>query len=406
MRQQSPVSASSIDRRKPRGPEVSGRAACTVIVALAVVIANGRRNDAQVVVPPSPSLDVRVPAAPTPVRIAGKWHLAYELHITNYRTVDVSLTRVDAIGGDRGAPLLASYEDQELAGRLARVGARPDSPDKRGISAGVQVVVFLWLDLGDAVSVPDLIRHRISYRVAGPTTAKEIATIEAGIADVRHDSPAVLAAPLQGGPWAALYDPSSVQGHRRALFAIDGRARIPARFAIDWVKVTDDGRTFHSDRSIPSKYFGYAADVLAVADGIVASAVDRFLEPTSPISLENEAGNYIAIDIGGGRFAFFEHLQPRSVRVKVGDRVRVGDALARVGASGSVFSGPHLHFHVSDANSPLGAEGLPFVFRAFDVLGAFDSLDAFAAGMPWSLVRGVTGARRLEMPPAQAVLRF
>ena len=385
---------------------MSGRAVrSTVIVALTVVIANGRRNDAQVVVPPTASLDVRVPAAPTPVKVAGRWHLAYELHITNYRTVEVALTHIDVIGGDRGAVLLASYEDRELASRLARVGTRPDSSDKRSIGAGMHVVVFVWLDLADAISVPDVIRHRISYRVVGPAT-EEIATIEAGIADVRHDSPVVLAAPLRSGPWAALYDPSSVGGHRRALFAIDGRARIPARFAIDWVKVTDEGRAFHGDRSIPANHYGYGADVLAVADGIVASAVDRFSEPTSPISLENEAGNYIAIDIGGGRFAFYEHLQPQSVRVKAGDRVRVGEVLARIGASGSVFSGPHLHFHVSDANSPLGAEGLPFVFRAFDLLGAFESLDAFAAGMPWSPVRGVTGARRFEMPPAQAVLRF
>jgi hypothetical protein len=379
---------------------------CTAIVALAVVIAAGRRNDAQVVLPPSVSLDVRVPAAPTPVRIAGRWHLAYELHITNYRTVDVTPTHIDVIGGDPGAPLFASYEEQELARRFAQVGARPDNSDKRSIGAGMQVVLFVWLDLADAISVPPVIRHRISYRVGGLGMGEERATIEAGITDVRRDSAVVLAAPLRGGPWAALYDPSSVAGHRRALFAIDGLARIPARFAIDWVKVTDEGRAFHGDRSIPSNYYGYGADVLSVADGIVASAVDRFPEPTSPISLENESGNYVAIDIGMGRFAFYEHLQPRSVRVTIGDRVRAGDVLGRVGASGSVFSGPHLHFHVSDANSPLGAEGLPFVFSAFDVLGAFESLDAFAAGMSWSPVRGVHGARRLEMPPAQAVLRF
>lgn len=385
---------------------MSSRAACAAIVALLLVIANGQPNEAQVVVPPTASLDVRVPAAPTPVTIAGKWHLAYELHITNYRTVEVTLTHIDVIGSDRGSALLASYEDQELASRLARVGTRPDRSDKRSIGAGMHVVVFVWMDLADAMSVPNVIRHRISYRVVAPATGEEIATIEAGIADVRHDSPVVLAAPLRSGSWAALYDPSSVAGHRRALFAIDGRARIPARFAIDWVKVTDEGRAFHGDPSIPSNYYGYGADVLAVADGVVASAVDRFPEPTSPISLDNEAGNSIAIDIGGGRFAFYEHLQPESVRVKAGDRVRVGDVLARLGASGSVSSGPHLHFHVSDANSSLGAEGLPFVFRTFDVLGAFESLDAFAAGMPWSSVRGVTGARRFEMPAAQAVLKF
>ena len=79
-----------------------------------------------------------------------------------------------------------------------------------------------------------------------------------------------------------------------------------------------------------STYFGYT-EVLAVADGIVAGAVGKLSEPTVPITFDNEAGNYIAIDLGGRQFAFYEHLQPGSVRVKVGDRVRSGDVLARIG---------------------------------------------------------------------------
>jgi hypothetical protein len=372
------------------------------LLAIAVV-ASVQGSGAQPAVPPTAALDVQIPLAPIPVKVGGRWQLAYELHITNYRTADVILERIDVTDGEHSGSRLASYDGEALVNQLARVGTRPDRSDKRTIGAGMHVVVFIWLDVTDRSLLPSLIRHRISYRVA---TKDEVASVETGAITVQHESPVVLAPPLRDGPWTALYDPSNIDGHRRALFAMDGRARIPGRFAIDWVKLGDDGRGFHGDRSVPSNYYGYGADVLAVADGVVANAVDRFPEPTLPITLDNEAGNYLAINIGGGRFAFFEHLQPHSVRVRVGDRVRSGDVLARVGASGSVFSGPHLHFHVSDANSPLGAEGLPFVFKSFEVLGSFESIDAFARNSGWTSARGPIGLRTLEMPSAQSVLRF
>jgi Peptidase family M23 len=392
---------------RPNKHSYRSRRVIFTLILIAIIGASVRRNHAQVIVPSAASLDVQITATPTQVTIGTDSHIAYELHITNYRTSDVALTRVEVIGGGRDGRLLASYEGPALATRLARVGARPDGSDKRIVGAGMHVVVFIWLDLADASSVARGLRHRISYHLADRTGADETSTVEAGATSVRQQSSVVLAAPVRGGPWAALYDPSSIFGHRRAFFAIDGKARIPARFAIDWVKLGHDGHVFHDDRSIPANYYGYGADVLAVADGVVASAVDRYPEPTSPITFENEAGNYVAINIGGGRFAFYEHLQPGSIRAKVGDRVHSGDLLARLGASGSVFSGPHLHFHVSDANSPLGAEGIPFVFRRFELLGAFESLDAFAEGKTWSPApRETVGLHRLEMPPAQGVLRF
>jgi murein DD-endopeptidase len=390
--------------RGKRNAHRSGDAVRAALIVM-VIIANVSKNAAQVLVPPTASLDVQVSTAPIPVKIAGQWHLAYELHITNYRTVDVTLTRIDVIGDDPEGSLLASYEGEALAKSLARVGAPPDSSDKRTIGAGRPVIVFVWLGLDNARRLPSSLRHRISYHVMGQA-GHGIATIRAGMVNERQKPPIVLAPPLSGGPWVALYDPSSIGGHRRASFAIDGKARIPARFAVDWVKLGDDGRAFHGDGSIPANYYGYGADVLAVADGVVADAVDQLSEPTVPITLGNEAGNYVVIDVGGGRFAFYEHLKPGSVRVRVGDRVHAAQVLARVGASGSVFSGPHLHFHVSDAKSPLGAEGLPFAFKRFDVLGAFESLDAFARGDSWAATRNLNGLRRLEMPTRQAVIRF
>ena len=56
--------------------------------------------------------------------------------------------------------------------------------------------------------------------------------------------------------------------------------------------------------------------------------------------------------------------QPGSIRVKPGDHVRQGQALAFVGNSGNSTE-PHLHFQVSDGIEPMAGEGLPFVFDSF-----------------------------------------
>ena len=58
------------------------------------------------------------------------------------------------------------------------------------------------------------------------------------------------------------------------------------------------------------------------------------------------------------RYPVYAHLQPGSLRVKLGDKVRRGQTLGLVGNSGNSTE-PHLHFHITDANSPLGSEGLP-----------------------------------------------
>lgn len=112
---------------------------------------------------------------------------------------------------------------------------------------------------------------------------------------------------------------------------------------------------------------------IAVANATVVDVNDGIPEndPTSnnkavPITLETAPGDYIILDLGSGRFAFYAHLQPKGIRVKVGDKVRRGQVLALLGNSGN-SDAPHLHFHVTDGNSPLGAEDLPYVIESFEM---------------------------------------
>jgi hypothetical protein len=210
-------------------------------------------------------------------------------------------------------------------------------------------------------------------------------------------------APLRGGPWIAIYDPLLKGGHRTAMYTVNGRVSIPGRFAIDFIALPQGG-ALPAQRAPDANGFG--ADVLAVADGTIAIAVDGVVEATPPpITLELAPGNHVAIDLGGNRFAFYEHLQRGSVRVKAGDRVTRGQVIAKLGSSGSSSIGPHLHFHMADAPSTLGAEGVAFVFRQFAEVGRFTSLAALTSGAKWLPAAGAA-TRRQERPDPVSVIHF
>jgi hypothetical protein len=183
----------------------------------------------------------------------------------------------------------------------------------------------------------------------------------------------VIGPPLRGPDWFAANGPSNTSGHRRALLPIAGSLLNSERFAIDWVKMDATSRTFNGDEKDNKTHYAYGSEVLAVADSTVAEVKDGIPEnipgPNSravPITLDTIGGNHVVLDLGGGRFAFYAHLQPGSLKVKVGDKVRRGEVLGLVGNSGNSTE-PHLHFHVTNGVSPLGSEGIPYLIDSFEV---------------------------------------
>jgi hypothetical protein len=345
------------------------------------------------------SVDLALPRAPVYFMQAGRAHFVYELHITNFQQVDVALTALDVRSG---TGTLARYDDVELRRRITRPGLRHDHPTPHVIGPGMRAIVNLWFELPTGQSFARSLTHALELEVMrAPQPVRAVVT---GAAADRFHGPVVeLDGPLRGGPWIAIYDPLLKGGHRTAIYTVDGRARIPGRYAIDFISLPPMG-ALPAVRAADSNGFG--ADVLAVADGTISIAVDGIADATPPpIPPEQASGNHIAIDIGGGRFAFYEHLQRGSVAVKVGQRVARGEVIARLGSSGSSSIGPHLHFHVADANATLAAEGEPFVFRAFADEGRFASLSALIAGEKW-LPFGLAATRRGERPDAVAVIRF
>ena len=357
------------------------------------------------------SIDIQVPVAPTPIAIAGRKHLAYELHLKNFMTIDVVVTSLEILETNRRTQL-AKYTDKELVVLTARPMPASGSSDALMIAAGTHTVLFLWLAIEEGNGTPNGLLHRIEFDLVR-TTGREHGIVETEAVKVRTDLPIVLSAPLRGGPWVALYDPAMSRGHRTSIYTIDGSARIPARYAIDWIRLDADAGHAQGSDSVVANWLGYGADVLAVADGIVADAKDDISEyelistAQQPMALQNASGNYVSLNLGDGRYAFYEHLKHGSIKVKVGDFVKSGQVIGHLGNSGSSSSGPHLHFHVSDENSTLAAEGIPYVFRQFEVLGAFENIDDFTKGIRWtSLPENIGRTRAKEIPAPNAVIHF
>jgi murein DD-endopeptidase MepM/ murein hydrolase activator NlpD len=150
-----------------------------------------------------------------------------------------------------------------------------------------------------------------------------------------------------------------------------------------------------------------------VADGRVADLKNGLPENTGSserssrtITIDNAVGNYLTVDLGGGRFALYAHLQPGSLRVKAGAKVSAGQVLALVGNSGN-SDAPHLHFQLMDTNSPLGSEGVPYRLVSFTQLGVADDEDALDAGQPWKpKAQAAPVVHRQEFPLNKAVVTF
>lgn len=350
------------------------------------------------------SFDLRVVAVPGVVSTEGRSRVFYELHLTNFARQALTPTRVQVIDPGSGTGI-AAFDGAALARQLAPAVPVAQPGSGAAIAPGQRSVLYVELDLAPG-PLPRVLSHRVAYVVDGETASH---SVEGGPAALDPDAVATISPPLRGGPWAAVFDPAWARGHRRVFYGVEGRATIPGRFAIDWVKLDTAGRIAQGDADVVANAHAYGEDVLAVADATVVAVRNDYPE-TARLSengrhgLAGASGNHVVLDLGQGRHAFYEHLRPGSVRVQVGQRVRRGQAIAEVGFSGS-GNWPHLHFHLGDAPSLLGAEGLPFAIDGFRALGAYEDF-ADLGKRPWTPRGGDGAQRRRERPVDNGVVMF
>jgi hypothetical protein len=322
-----------------------------------------------------PQMELRVACDPTAYPSDGRTHLMYELYMTNFSGDPIVIRRIEVLDADVPAEKpLAAFEGEQIDSLMQNIGGQL-SPDaaRRQIDAGATVVVYLQIDVGSQARLPDKLKHRV-------LTAGD--SIEGAIATTDRTEIKVLVPPVHGTHWQAYDGPSNDREnhHRRGGLVLDGRRSISSRYATDWFLT--DGKIYKwhkGDAHDKNSYYSYGQPVFAVGDGIIVAArdgmpdnypgpVEDFRRAVS-LTFETALGNMFVLDLGGGQFAHYGHLQPGSLRVKPGDRVRSGDVLARIGVSGDP-NVPHLHFEVTTSAKPLAGEGVPYVIDQFRVMSS------------------------------------
>jgi hypothetical protein len=303
----------------------------------------------------------------------GMDHVEYELLVVSVFPEPVTLSSVTVL--DPAGKELMRIEGDALAAATQPLFAKTETPVIPA-SAAVSVDVDLIVPPD---TVPERVTHRIAYTLeADSELAVMVDSLEVDAPEVAiNRQPAmVIKPPVRGEGWVVSSGCCKPNIHRDLRIAIDGvRIETAETFAIDWAKV-ENGRIFDGDGSKVEQHYAFGEDVLAVADGTVVSIQDGKPEttpnvPMIPETKEDYGGNHVILEIAPNVFALYAHLQPGSLIVKVGDVVKAGAPLAKIGNTGPSM-GPHLHFGLADKPDFFAGRSLPFVFDSFTLVGAID----------------------------------
>jgi murein DD-endopeptidase MepM/ murein hydrolase activator NlpD len=268
----------------------------------------------------------------------GKTQVYYEIYVLNTYGTDIVLQSLKVGSGGKQ---VASFDAAALGG-MARPLGMPGAKPSATIPAATTSVIYVAFDFPDPQRASTELDDALTFQI--PKANNHSFTVTQASLHVVRRPPLVIEPPLRGDGWYAGSGPSNSSIHRRTIFYQNGRPVIGQRFAIDWLQGKREGNHwsfFHGDSSRNENWYCYNAPLHAVADGLVVGLKTDIPEnvpdqkPVVKITQETLGGNYVVIDIGYGRYAFYAHLIPHSATVKIGDRVKAGEVIGRLGNSGN-----------------------------------------------------------------------
>ncbi|WP_308467698.1 M23 family metallopeptidase [Rathayibacter soli] len=219
--------------------------------------------------------------------------------------------------------------------------------------------------------------------------------------------------PLIGDNWVAFNGLSSqsLNAHSMTPIPIGGRINGAERFAIDFIRIDPKAPkgtepiqgSYSGDLSRNTSYHAFDQPLIAVANAKVVTVVSDRPDgtPNSAIQLELPTdqlpGNEIILDLGHGIYALYAHLKQGSAEVKVGETVKKGQEIGRLGNSGSSTEA-HLHFQLQAGPLPLTSDNVPWVIDTFTAAGTLG---------PGGVVKTPTpGPRTAELPVGDSISNF
>jgi len=162
-----------------------------------------------------------------------------------------------------------------------------------------------------------------------------------------------------------------------------------SRYAIDFTIIGTDGNT---RRMVPEEFkdnydfhftdvkqfYTHETIVYSPANGEIVEVVndlndlydtpfnmDRTVQNNS---LKEIAGNYIIIKHNNNEFSHLFHLLKQSIEASVGQKVKKGQAIAKIGFSGAATTYSHLHYQLMDGEDFLIDNPLPCKFSDVTII--------------------------------------
>lgn len=344
-------------------------------LALACVLAAGAfaaaGTSAGSATPPQQTTPVvgTVIASPEPVLTSnGRNELAYEIELTNRLSSTVTVHSVEALAGGKVV--------EKLAGKALEGVMQPFGQSTPSVKLGPGQTGFVLMDVSLArqAKVPAELTHRISISLKPKVPIPVATNYEFAPVKVTRRQAIVIHPPVYGPGWIIGNGCcANLNAHRSVVWPVNGAIHVAERFAIDFSQVNAANRYLDGPADQLTSSPAYGAEVHAVADGTVVSVRDDIPETPAGeaphgLTLEEGGGDAIVLAIGHGRYAFYGHLQHGSISVRKGQRVKVGQTIARLGNSGNSIA-VHLHFHLVNGPAWAASNGMPYRFDEFNVVG-------------------------------------
>ena len=237
----------------------------------------------------------------------GRYHLAYELLLTNASSGPATIDLVSIVNVANGSSVLTLTGAELIKNQALREMNRAPAKDAT-LPSSTSRIVLLSPSFPTKGDIPQTLHQLIAITTADPISnapspvPTRFAYMGARLL-ISRKAPPTLKPPLEGDGWLASDGCCDANSHHiNAVLPLNGMFVVAERYAIDWIRVDPAGRMYVGDRSKPSNWVGYGANVLAVADGTVIWTRDGLKDGTPPVMpdlpFDEIPGNNVVLDMG------------------------------------------------------------------------------------------------------------
>jgi hypothetical protein len=309
---------------------VVGRLPASIAAAVAVIAVLVLAAPTRAAIPQFTPISASVLATPEPVLATdGRRHVVYELLVRNATDAPVDVLSLSVRANGRVL--------REVAGAQLTAIMTTAQSHTTTLAAGEGATIWMDVTLRRGRRIARALVHRLTVRATLPSGESRTLTFDGARTRVSARPAPALAPPLHDGPYLNFNGCCGLSPHRTALVPVDGTPYALQRFAVDFIKIDDQGRGATGDLTRNESFFTFGEPVYAVADGRVVRTRNDLPDipplnepPGSSFTTETTLGNNIGLKLGGRRYALYAHLKRGSIRVRPGQNVRRGQMLGRV----------------------------------------------------------------------------